>query len=73
MNEGNYGSHGNEGEGKVLHHDERPYWKRMHHSWFFWVGMVFVFAAIAIYVLSDNLALLPRGRSQPALSETSGR
>ncbi len=41
--------------------DTRPYWKRAHHDWRFWVGMVFMFAAIAIYVLSDDLALIPRG------------
>ena len=73
MSESNYGSDGNEGERRqrVSHHDP-PKWKRLHHSWLFWVGMVFVSAAIAIYVLSDNLALLPSGRPH-ALSETSGK
>jgi len=74
MSEVNLGSHGNEGEARHrVRHPDRPYWKRMHHSWLFWVGMVFVSAAIAIYVLSDNLALLPRGPSQPTLSETPGK
>ncbi len=38
-----------------------PYWKRAHHDWRFWVGLCFMFAAIAIYVLSDDLAFLPHG------------
>jgi hypothetical protein len=74
MSESNYSSAGNEGEARQpVHRHDRPYWKRMHHSWLFWVGMVLVSAAIAIYVLSDNLALLPSGRPQPALSDTSGK
>jgi hypothetical protein len=74
MNETNFGSGGNEGEGRQrVHPDERPYWKHIHHNWLFWVGMVLVSAAIAIYVLSDNLALLPRGQPRPALSDTSGK
>ncbi len=38
-----------------------PYWQRAHHDWRFWVGMCAMLAAIAIYVLSDNLAFLPHG------------
>ena len=38
--------------------DTRPYWKRAHHDWRFWVGMCFMFAALAIYILSDDLAFL---------------
>ena len=37
-----------------------PYWKRAHHDWRFWVGMAVTFAAIAMYVMSDNLAYQPR-------------
>jgi hypothetical protein len=66
MNESNYGHHGNEGPdpGSVRRpalHDQRPYWKRAHHDWKVWVALVFMFAAITIYVLSDNLAFLPHG------------
>lgn len=63
-NESNYGHHGNEGpEPGSVHHEARPeplaYWKRMHHQWWFWVGLVCMLAAITIYVLSENLAFLP--------------
>jgi hypothetical protein len=48
-----------------------PYWKRAHHDWRFWVGMVVAFAAIAIYVMSDDLSLIPRGQPGRLHSETS--
>ena len=51
-----------------------PYWKRAHHSWIFWVGLVLAFAAILIYVLSLDLAWRPRVRTvQPAQSGTVGK
>jgi hypothetical protein len=43
---------------------ETPYWKRAHHDWRFWVAMVITFAAIAMYVMSDDLSLVPRGVRQ---------
>ena len=75
MSETNYGHAGNEGsEHESLHHelhdkvrhDALPYWKRAHHEWSFWIGLFLMLAAITIYVLSDDLALLPGGRPQHA-------
>jgi len=72
--EGNYGSSGNEGEERQrVHHHEGPYWKRMHRSWPFWAGMVLVTAAITIYVMSDNLALIPRGQPPRPLAGQLGQ
>jgi len=39
-----------------------PYWKRAHRDWRFWVAVCFLFAAIAIYVVTVDLALVPRIR-----------
>jgi hypothetical protein len=44
--------------------DPGPYWRRMHHDWRFWVGAIFMAAALGIYVLSGDLAWVPWGRSQ---------
>jgi len=41
--------------------DPGPYWRRMHRDWRFWVGAVFMVMAIAIYILSGDLAWVPRG------------
>jgi hypothetical protein len=57
MSEINYGQHGNEGPAPRAVH---PYWRRAHHDWRFWTGLVLMLAAITIYVLSGDLALLPR-------------
>jgi hypothetical protein len=35
-------------------------WRRIHHSPTFWVGAFLFLAAIAIYVLSDDLSWQPR-------------
>jgi hypothetical protein len=40
----------------------RRNWKRIHHSWLFWVGVVLFLAAAAIYVLSDDLSWQPKVR-----------
>ncbi len=39
---------------------KRPYWQRAHRDWRFWVGVVFIFAALFVFIMSDNLALIPR-------------
>jgi hypothetical protein len=73
MSESNYGHPGNEGsERDPAHHDPRPYWKRAHHDWRVWVGLFFMFAAITIYVLSNNLSFFPRGQPRQPPSEISG-
>jgi hypothetical protein len=43
--------------------DPGPYWRRMHRDWRFWVGAFLMFAALGIYVLSGDLAWIPRGQT----------
>ena len=53
----------------TIHHARRPYWKGAHRDWRVWVVLFFLFAALFIYVMSDDLALVPRThRSQPQSS-----
>jgi hypothetical protein len=68
MSESNFGQHGNEGPDHVrVHHENQddqsgqlpPYWKRAHRDWRMWVALVFMLAAITIYILSEDLAFLP--------------
>lgn len=42
------------------HHERRPYWTRAHYDWRFWVALLLMFGAMGIYVMSDDLAFLPR-------------
>jgi hypothetical protein len=37
----------------------------MHRDWRFWIGAVFMAAALAIYVLSGDLAWVPHGHRLP--------
>jgi hypothetical protein len=41
-------------------HVHRPYWKRAHRDWRFWVGFFFISVALAIYITSVDLSLVPR-------------
>jgi hypothetical protein len=50
------GNSGDEGEP-----DPGPYWRRMHRDKRFWIGALFMAAALAIFVLSINLAWVPWG------------
>jgi hypothetical protein len=53
------------------HPPHGPYWKRMHHSLFFWIAVVFILAAMTVYVMTDNLALRPGRKARepvPALA-----
>lgn len=52
------------------HPPHGPYWKRMHHSPFFWVAFVFLMAGMIVYVVTNNLAFWPGEKAQqpvPAL------
>ena len=40
--------------------DPGPYWRHMHRDWRFWVGAPFMAVALAIYILSGDLAFVPR-------------
>jgi hypothetical protein len=45
---------------------QRPYWKRIHHSPFFWVAAVFILVAMLIFVMTDGFLLRPRAAVPPA-------
>jgi hypothetical protein len=38
--------------------DPGPYWRRMHRDWRFWVGVVFLSVAIAVYTGTVDLAFV---------------
>ena len=50
--------------------DLGPYWKRAHRDWRFWVGVLFMSIALIVYVMSDDLSLVPR--MHPAQPSPSG-
>ena len=60
-------------DGDSVHQGHRPYWKRAHHDWKFWVALFLMLAAMIIYVMSDDLALRPHRQAQQPLSGAVGR
>jgi hypothetical protein len=46
------------------HHARGHDWKRLHHHWYFWVGMLLMVAALVIYVMTEDLAWVPRSQPQ---------
>ena len=58
---------------EIVPRDHRPYWRRAHHSWGFWVGLVLAMAAIIIYFASDNLSMMVQGRAHRSQSSVVGR
>jgi len=61
--EGNSSSNGEPAPG--------PYWRRMHRDRRFWIGAVCRAVALAIYVLSGDLAWAPNGHRRPAMPATA--
>ncbi len=44
---------------------QRPYWKRVHHSAFFWVAAFFILLAMTVFVMTDGFLLRPLGAPAP--------
>jgi hypothetical protein len=53
----------------TVHH---PYWRRAHHDWKFWLALALMLSAMFIYVMTDDLAFVPRVHSGPAHPVTTG-
>ncbi len=61
MPEGKHPDHPHDDTGPHHPHEQqKPYWQRAHKDWKFWVGVVFIAAAIVIYVTTLDLSTVPR-------------
>jgi len=69
-------THGHQHDGG-LHREEShphgPYWKQVHHHWYFWAGMLLMLVAIVNYVMTEDLSGLPRSQPQQPLSSIDGK
>jgi hypothetical protein len=65
--------HHDQSESNGDHEHRPPYWRRVHRDWKFWIALSLMFAAMAVYVMSDDLALRPRRQIQQPLSGDVGR
>jgi hypothetical protein len=53
-----------DGESPHSHHGETPYWRRAHHDWRFWFGLIAILVAISVYVGTNDLSMVPSGRQK---------
>ncbi len=53
--------------------DPGPYWRRMHRNWWFWVGALFMAAAIGVYVMTEDLSFLPGVHSHHSMPAESAQ
>jgi len=42
----------------------KPYWKRAHHDWKFWVAVLLMIAAMVIYVWTNDFSVRPSNHMQ---------
>jgi hypothetical protein len=56
----------------TVQQSNRPYWKRAHQDWRFWIALLLMIAAMIIYVVSEDFAWLPRNRLQQPRQSSSG-
>jgi len=52
-----------------VHRDHRPYWKRAHRDWRFWIAVLLMLACMSAYVMSNDLSWPPRGQPRPPPTE----
>ena len=59
--------------GNAFHHAHIPYWKRAHSDWRFWFGVMLMFVAMIVYIMTGDLALRPRLGPQLPVSGGVGK
>ena len=74
MHESNHGRHQDEvPDGEHVHREIPPYWRRAHRDWWFWLGLLLMCVAITTYFMSDDLSLVPSGKTRHATSGDARR
>ena len=43
----------------IVHPDHKPHWKRIHHTWSFWIFLVLMLTAIICYIMTVEFAFAP--------------
>ncbi|MGB3940299.1 MAG: hypothetical protein WBK96_02265 [Candidatus Manganitrophaceae bacterium] len=73
MNQTKHGHPHNGGQNQEEGPLRRPYWRRVHHYWYFWVAMFLMLVAIFNFVITEELSWWPRNQPQPPLSRSDGK
>jgi hypothetical protein len=54
-------------------HPRRPRWKRVHHSWIFWVAVFLMLLAMITYIMTGDLFWGLRRQPKPPSTRAPGR
>ena len=73
MNQTTHGHQHSGGRDRKENRPRSPYWRRMHHHRYFWVGMLLMLVAMVNYVMTEALSWLPRSQPQQPLSRIDGK
>jgi hypothetical protein len=61
MNENEHNHDSQEGQNYIVtHHDHKPYLKRIHRTWSFWIFLFLMFVGIIYYIVSVDFAFAPQ-------------
>jgi len=44
--------------------NRKPYWKTIHHHWYFWVFLVLTLSAVLYYIMTEDFSFAPRTHSK---------
>lgn len=61
MSENEHHQHQEETQDRIMpEHSHRRGWKRIHHTWSFWIFLFLMFVGILYYITSLNFEFAPR-------------
>ena len=61
MSENEHNQHQEETQDHIMpQHSHRQRWKRIHHTWSFWIFLFLMFVGILYYITSVDFAFAPR-------------
>ena len=52
-------------------HTHEPKWKRVHHTWWFWIFLVLMLAGILYYVMTVDFAFAPHKQMEQKMENNS--
>ena len=60
MNKNKHNQNDQEGQEYItVQHVHRPYWKRIHHTWSFWIFLSLMFIGIIYYIMTVDFSSVP--------------
>ncbi len=52
-------------------HNHSPKWKRVHHTWWFWIFLVLMLGGILYYVMTVDFAFAPQKQMEQKMENST--